>query len=195
MESGGVPSRGGRKALALADAIEPRFRLLVLLALGCGFCMSELMGLRRMDINLHRKVRVFEQKQELKDAGIVRTDPKTDAGKRDIGAGVRGTGVGGTTFACSSGRNPRPRCSPAPRRRASSKRYKAWHKALTVVGLPSDTHPQDFWHLSNTLAAKTHGITLKDLMELMGHKSEQAAMRYLHATAVPTTRWPQLSML
>ena len=60
--------------------------------------------------------------------------------------------------------------------------YRAWHKALAKVGLPDDVKPHDLRHLSNTLAAKTPGITVKDLMARFGHKSEEAAMRYLHAT-------------
>lgn len=42
--------------------------------------------------------------------------------------------------------------------------------------------PHDLRHLHNTLAAKVPGITLKDLMAQMGHKSEEAAIRYLHAS-------------
>jgi integrase len=42
--------------------------------------------------------------------------------------------------------------------------------------------PHDLRHLSNTLAAKVPGITLKDLKARMGHKSDQAALRYMHAT-------------
>ena len=61
--------------------------------------------------------------------------------------------------------------------------YKAWHKALAAVGLPDDIKPHDLRHLSNTLAAQIPGVTVKDLMARMGHKSEQAALRYLHASA------------
>src|SRR5688572_25893238 len=53
--------------------------------------------------------------------------------------------------------------------------YRAWHKALATVGLPDDVKPHDLRHLSNTLAAKVPGITLKDLKARMGHKSDQAA--------------------
>lgn len=173
-----------KKALALADAIEPRYRLLVLVAIGCGFRMGELMGLRRMDVNLFtRMLRLDEQKQELTGLGIVRTEPKTDAGKREVRIPKFLIPELVEHLAQYVGQEPDAPLFTGPRggqRRATV--YRAWRKALAAVGLPADTHPQDFRHLSNTLAAKAQGITLKDLMERMGHKSQQAALRYLHST-------------
>lgn len=173
-----------KKALALADAIEPRYRLLVLVAIGCGLRMGELMGLRRMDANLFsRRLRVYEQQQELRDAGIARTEPKTEAGKREVRIPNFLIPELKEHLRQYVGPEPEAPLFTGPRggqRRATV--YKAWRKALVAVGLPIDTHPQDFRHLSNTLAAKTQGITLRDLMERMGHKSQQAALRYLHST-------------
>jgi integrase len=49
-----------------------------------------------------------------------------------------------------------------------------------VVGLP-DLHFHDLRHIGNTMAA-AQGVSLKELMEQMGHSSPRAALIYLHAT-------------
>ncbi len=57
----------------------------------------------------------------------------------------------------------------------------AWSKARAEVGLP-DLHLHDLRHLAGTLAACT-GAGTKELMYRLGHSSQQAALRYQHATA------------
>jgi hypothetical protein len=52
----------------LADAIEERYRLMVLLVTFCGLRLGELIALRRDRVDvLHRRVIVTEQGQELRD--------------------------------------------------------------------------------------------------------------------------------
>jgi hypothetical protein len=68
------------RALALADAIEPRYRALVLVAKGCGLRMGKLLGHTRADIDLlHRRVLVTKQRQELAQTGITIRPPTTEA--------------------------------------------------------------------------------------------------------------------
>jgi len=56
----------------LADAIEPSFRAMVLLATFCGLRLGELRALRRRHLDLlHRTVNVVEQYQELADGTLV----------------------------------------------------------------------------------------------------------------------------
>ena len=71
-------------AEALATAIRPRWRLLVLLATWSGLRWGELAGLtrRRVDL-LHRTITVVEQLVE-SDAGVFLGPPKTDAGRRVV---------------------------------------------------------------------------------------------------------------
>ena len=170
-------------ALAIADAITRRFRLLVLLVIGCGLRLGELMGLRRRDVDLlHRKLWVLEQKQELKELGIVRTEPKTDAGKRDVEIPAFLVPEIEEHLATFVGADPDAPLFTGPRggeRRATV--YRAWRRAIAAVGLPPGTHIHDLRHLSHTLAAKAPGKTLKDLMKRGGWTSERAALRYLHA--------------
>jgi integrase len=173
------------RAMALAAAIEPRYQALVLIAMGCGLRMGELLGLTRADVDLlHRRVIVTKQRQELAKVGITIRPPKTDAGVRAPEFPKMLTAEIQAHLDTWVDPEPEAPLFPGPKgglRRATV--YKAWHKALAAVGLPDDIKPHDLRHLSNTLAAQIPGVTVKDLMARMGHKSEQAALRYLHASA------------
>ncbi|MGQ0825116.1 MAG: tyrosine-type recombinase/integrase [Actinomycetota bacterium] len=72
-------------ALALVDAIEPRYRALVLLAATGGLRLGELLALRRCDLALDAgTVRVDEQLVQLRDGTQLRGGPKTAAGRRVV---------------------------------------------------------------------------------------------------------------
>jgi integrase len=67
---------------AIADAIEPRYRAMALLATFCGLRVGELRALRQRNLDLlHRSVAVVEQYQQLGDGTLVLGPPKTDAGR------------------------------------------------------------------------------------------------------------------
>ena len=70
---------------AVADAIEPRFRALVLLATFTGLRLGELRALRREGLDLGRcTVQVTEQVQDLTNGTLVVGEPKSDAGRRTV---------------------------------------------------------------------------------------------------------------
>jgi integrase len=70
---------------ALADAVDGRLRALVLLAAWWGLRRSELLALRRRDIDLpHSTVRVERSMHTLRDNSIVIGPPKTPAGRRTV---------------------------------------------------------------------------------------------------------------
>ena len=70
---------------ALADAMEPRYRAMILLAAWCGLRYGELGGLARADIDLvQRTVGVRRQLQELVDGRQIFGPPKTAAGVRTV---------------------------------------------------------------------------------------------------------------
>jgi len=70
---------------ALADAIAPRFRVLVLLAAWCGLRRGELLGLQRADLDLTAgTVRVERSMHQLADGTLILGPPKTDAGRRSV---------------------------------------------------------------------------------------------------------------
>jgi integrase len=167
----------------MADAVGPRFRLLVLLAVFAGLRWGELTGLTRDNVDLDtRIIRVRETVVELKDGSRVFGPPKSNAGLRNVAIPeflVQAVRIHLTLFA-----------SPEPgghlflgERGALLRRTtftKIWNQARIKVELP-DVHFHDLRHTGNTLAATT-GASLAELMARMGHSSTRAAIIYQHAT-------------
>lgn len=170
-------------ALALVEAIEPRYRALVLLAATGGLRLGELLALRRCDLDLEDgTVRVDEQLVQLRDGTQLRSKPKTAAGRRAVAIpsvtvdALREhldqhaePGDDGLVF-CNHG--------GGPLRRATL--YSAWLRARAEVGADNVTL-HDLRHASATLAAQA-GATTRELMARLGHSSPQAALRYQHAS-------------
>jgi integrase len=166
----------------LADAIEPRFRALVLLATFTALRLGELRALTQANLDLlHREVAVVHQIQELADGSLVLGPPKTDAGIRRVAIPAAilpeleshlgrwsAPGKDGLVF---------PGTRRQPLRRATL--YTAWNRARRAVGL-DDFHFHDLRHTGNTLAAAT-GASTKELMARLGHASPRAALIYQHA--------------
>lgn len=169
---------------ALADAIEPRYRVMVLTATFASLRLGELRALTRRHVDLlHRTIKVEAQLQELKDGSISVALPKTAAGVRTVAipGGLvpeleahlgrwAAPGIDGWVFPGTKGQ---------PFRRASF--YTDWKRAAKTVGL-DHLHFHDLRHTGATLAAST-GATTKELMARLGHASPRAALIYQHATA------------
>ncbi|MDQ3980734.1 MAG: site-specific integrase [Actinomycetota bacterium] len=171
------------EVLNLADAIEPRFRAMVLLASFTSLRLGELLGLNRRCLDLDAgTVDVVKQIQELGKGGHYHGLPKSDAGRRTVA--IPGALLPALRLHVSmwAGVGPDDLVFPGrqgkPLRRATF--YKAWHAAVNQVGL---THLRfhDLRHTGNTLAAGT-GASTKELMVRMGHSSPRAALIYQHAT-------------
>jgi len=170
---------------ALADAIDPRYRALVLLATFCGLRVGELRGLRQKNLDLlHREVHVVEQVQQLSGGVQVVGPPKTDAGVRtvaiplaivsDLENHLAGFSVPGPDNLVFTGERDQLV-------RLASLRT-AWLRAVAAVGVNPRLRLHDLRHTGNTLAAMT-GASTKELMSRMGHASPRAALIYQHATA------------
>jgi integrase len=172
-----------QQVYALAQAIGPRYRLMVLLATFAGLRLGELRALRRSRIDISaRTVHVVEQYQELSDGTLVLGPPKTDAGRRTVAlpdvilpeieahlSDFAAPGKNGLVF--SGGED-----KPLNRKTF----YRAWNHATESVGM-TGFHFHDLRHTGNTLAAAT-GASTKELMARMGHSSPRAALIYQHAT-------------
>ncbi|MGH9039670.1 MAG: tyrosine-type recombinase/integrase [Acidimicrobiia bacterium] len=168
---------------ALAGAIAPEFRALVLTGTFCGLRLGELLALRRRHIDLlHGRLTVAEQAQELRDGTVWFGPPKTEAGRRTVAVPPHvlpelethldtyvGTGPDALLFAGAHG-------EPVLRMRF----YRAWRKAAQAAGFPG-VRPHDLRHTRNTLAAAT-GASTRELMARHGHASPRAALIYQHAT-------------
>ena len=171
--------------LELADAIEPRYRAMVLLAGFAGLRTGESLGLRRADVDLlHAEVKVEHQAQEIAGSGRVVLAPKSEAGRRTVAlpavvvdaleehlATFSGSEAGSPVFTGPEGN---------PLRRATFSR--AWRRAVTAAGAPADLRPHDLRRHAATLTARMPGITTKELMARIGHASPRAALIYQHAT-------------
>jgi integrase len=167
---------------ALADAVPPRYRMLILLAAWSGARWGELVALSRDRLDLERgTMRIDRQYVELEDNSLVLDTPKTAAGIRtvhipphllpDLRAHLEDHRNHPTlVFTTGFGR-------PLSRGGFRS----TWVKARQHAGLP-DFRFHDLRHTGNTLAATT-GASTKELMARMGHASMRAALIYQHATA------------
>lgn len=170
---------------ALADAIDPRYRAMVLMATWCGLRFGELAGLARRDVDLTAgTVRVRRQLQELADGSQRFGPPKTEAGKRTVAipphvlveirrhlAAHVGAAADALVFSAPDG----------DLLRRSNFTRRIWAPACQAVGLEGFRF-HDTRHTGNTLAAST-GASTRELMARMGHASPRAALIYQHATA------------
>jgi integrase len=167
---------------ALADAIAPRWRALVLLAAFGGLRWGELAALRRNRVDL--------------DAGTVRVEvsvidieghlsegpPKWDS-RRTVtlpGPIVDELRAHLVRFA-ERGRTGRVFVGPKGGTLRRSNFQATWREATKAVDVPT-LRFHDLRHVGNTLASNT-GANLRELMARMGHASPQAALIYQHATA------------
>ncbi|HEY5786253.1 MAG TPA: site-specific integrase [Microlunatus sp.] len=172
------------EVMLLADAIEPRYRLLVLLAVFGSLRWGELMGLRKTDFDLSVGLVSIERSVSLIGARQVTKRPKTAAGVRTVAlplwlvpelerhfADYAELLPDGRVFVGLYGVTPaRPNFSPI------------WARALKKAGL-SGIHVHDLRHTGNHFAAIS-GASTRELMGRMGHVSVNAALVYQHRTAV-----------
>jgi len=169
---------------ALAEAIDQRYRALVLLGTFGSLRWGELAALRRCDIDLGAcTVRVDRQLTETLDGGAAFGPPKSEAGLRLVPfsdviapdlrwhlACFAQEGDDGLVFTSPTG---------APLRHSNFYR-RAWIKAVERAGM-TGVHFHDLRHTGNMLTADA-GANLRELMDRMGHASTRAAMIYLHST-------------
>jgi integrase len=172
-----------RQVFDLADAIAPRYRALIFLAVFGSLRWGELAALRRRHIDLTSgTLRVELSVVELVDGSLVTGPPKSEAGKRIVTlpafllADIAGhleqfTAPGDNSLVFTGPKN-------APLRRSNFSR--AWRDAIAAAGL-TGFHFHDLRHTGNHIAAAT-GASLRELMGRMGHSSTRAALIYQHRT-------------
>ncbi|WP_328688583.1 site-specific integrase [Streptomyces caniferus] len=168
---------------ALANALGPRWRLMVFLGAYGPMRPEEQAELRRKDVDLDAMtVRVRMAAPELTTGRRAPGDTKSDAGKRLVvlPAFLRTDlrrhldwyaekDPDGLLFVGEKGK---------PFRRSSFGRK--WRKARALVGMPEGFRFYDLRHTGHTLATRS-GATLKDTMVRAGQSSEKAALIYQHS--------------
>lgn len=189
IEGGGVERSPERPLIdteavfELADAIDPRYRALILLiAFGPGARKGEFRAYRRRHIDLlHARIRTEVQEQDTGE-GLVASAPKNDSARwttlpaflldelaRHLDTYAQ-PGPDGYVFTG-------PKGGPI----APVHWYKNFRLAREAVGLP-DLHPHDLRHAAGTFFAQ-QGATTREIMARLGHRSRAAADRYQHAAA------------
>ncbi|MFN8037188.1 MAG: tyrosine-type recombinase/integrase [Acidimicrobiia bacterium] len=168
---------------ALADAVEPRFRVLVLTAGFAGLRFGELAALTRCRIDLDaRTISVVENQVELSGGALLIGPPKSDAGRRTLvipDALVPELAAHLDVFVASDdAARVFTGAKGAPIRRHNW--WAKWSAATEAVGMLGFRF-HDLRHTCNTLTAAT-GASTRELMHRMGHSSAAAALRYQHAT-------------
>jgi integrase len=169
---------------ALADAVVPQYRAMILLGAWCSLRFGELAALTRHQINpIQGVIDVQETLTETADGQHRLGPPKTKAGRRTVTipphivpeveahlAKYVGSGPDALVFPATGG-NGYLRRSNFTRR--------VWKPATEAVGVTLHFH--DLRHSGLTWTAAT-GATLAELMRRAGHASPRAALIYQHAT-------------
>jgi integrase len=169
---------------ALAEAIRPRYRALVLVAAYAGLRWGELVGLRvkRVDL-LHSRITVAEQATEI--AGrFTWGPPKTEAGRRTVTLPAVAAAALAEHLETYSERDPDGLVFPSPEGgllRRSNFGRRVWRPATRAAGLEG-LRFHDLRHTSATLSIAA-GASTRELMARMGHSSSAAALRYQHVMA------------
>lgn len=167
---------------ALAEAMPPRYRAMVLLAAWCGLRYGEVTELRRKDINLALGV-VHVRRAVVKIDGEFHVGtPKSDAGIRDVAVPPHLFPLLTAHLDAHVATSPTALLFPAAdgqRHLAPSTFYKSYYPAREAAARP-DLRFHDLRHTGAVLAAST-GATLAELMARLGHSTAGAAMRYQHA--------------
>jgi integrase len=168
----------------LFDAIEGRYKAMVLLAAWCSLRLGELLALTRADIDFcTNTVRIDKGASELRSGERIVGPPKTEAGIRRVAMPPHVISSIADHLRAFSGPAPEDLVfigtNGVPLRRASF--YAAWGRATKSTGL-SELRFHDLRHTGATWAAAT-GASTRELMARLGHASSDAALRYQHATA------------
>lgn len=167
----------------IANTINQRYQLMILLAAWCALRFGELAELRRSDVDAKNGVlHVRRGVTRSKGARVVK-GPKSQAGKRTVSIPPHLLPMVKTHLRdhATVGRNALlfPSAGDPTEHMAPSTLYRVFYPAREAAGRP-DLRFHDLRHTGATLAAAT-GATLAELMARLGHSTAGAAMRYQHA--------------
>ncbi len=172
------------QVFALSEAIEPRYRALVLMATFTSLRWGELCALRRSDIDMvARIIRVERSLTELENGELTLGPPKTEAGRRTVGFPELISPAVRWHLSCFAQPEDDGLVFTSPAGAALRRgnfRRRVWLPALRKAAVPL-VHFHDLRHTGNNLTAAA-GANLRELMARMGHSSTRAALIYLHST-------------
>jgi integrase len=167
----------------LSRAMPEHLRIVVPLATWCQLRRGEILGLRRMDIDLkHGVIHILQSRTFGMDGKPIMKLPKTSAGRRTIS--VPRPVMKALIRHLETFSSPESEALVIVGREGSTLTRDAlqgsWERARMAIGRP-DLRLHDMRHTGLTLAAAT-GATTAELMHRAGHASAPAALRYQHAS-------------
>ncbi|MFB6663486.1 tyrosine-type recombinase/integrase [[Kitasatospora] papulosa] len=169
---------------AAADAIAPRYRLLVLLAAFTTLRFGELASLRRRDIDTAGRVVLVQRAQaEMQSGKLFDKAPKSAAGVRPVAFPdeILPDVIEHLERYAGAGRDGHIFLGPQGGQLRRSNFRDDWIKARKAAGISADVHFHDLRHTGNNLVAAT--ASTRELMTRMGHSTARAALIYQHMTA------------
>ncbi|MFF9687283.1 tyrosine-type recombinase/integrase [Streptomyces sp. NPDC014623] len=169
---------------AAADAIAPRYRLLVLLAAFTTLRFGELASLRRRDIDTVGRVVLVQRAQaEMQNGRLFDKAPKSAAGVRPVAFPdeILPDVIEHLERYAGAGRDGHIFLGPQGGQLRRSNFRDDWIKARKAAGISADVHFHDLRHTGNNLVAAT--ASTRELMTRMGHSTARAALIYQHMTA------------
>ncbi|MFJ8979702.1 tyrosine-type recombinase/integrase [Streptomyces sp. NPDC102282] len=169
---------------AAADAIAPRYRLLVLLAAFTTLRFGELASLRRRDIDTAGRVVLVQRAQaEMQNGKLFDKAPKSAAGVRPVAFPdeILPDVIEHLERYAGAGRDGHIFLGPQGGQLRRSNFRDDWIKARKAAGIFADVHFHDLRHTGNNLVAAT--ASTRELMTRMGHSTARAALIYQHMTA------------
>jgi integrase len=167
----------------LADAIDPRYRALILLiAFGPGSRRGELRAYRRRNVDLlHGRIRTETQEHDV-PGGVITSAPKNDSSRwTALPPFVTEALSEHLDRYAQPGADGHLFTGPMGGPISSVHWYKSFDLARRAIGMP-ELHPHDLRHAAGTLYAQ-QGATTREIMARLGHRSRAAADRYQHAAA------------
>ena len=177
------PTASVEEVDSLSMAMPEHLRIVVPLAVWCQMRRGEILGLRRMDIDLkHGVIHVLQSRTFGMDGKPIVKLPKTSAGRRSIAVPRPVMKVLIQHLKLFTANEPEAlvvvgRAGVILSRDALQG---SWERARLTIHRP-DLRLHDMRHTGLTLAAAT-GATTAELMHRAGHASAPAALRYQHAT-------------
>jgi integrase len=171
------------QVFAVADAIQLRYRLLVLLGALTSLRFGEFAALRRRDVDPDGgELRVRRSQAELQHGRTIIKDPKSERaplGRHPGGCAPRPARPSRPVLRNRTGRPGVHR--PEGWSPTATKLPPAMEEGTRDANIEEDVHFHDLRHTGNALAAAT-GASTKELMARMGHSSVRAALIDQHAS-------------
>jgi len=165
---------------ALADAVDERYRAMVLLAAYCGLRIGQLGALKQRHLDpMHGTVTVAASARQIPGQGRVVGKPKSRASRRTVAIPPPLLGIIEDHLARYAEPGPDGLVFVGPKGaalNASNFTDGAWKKARQVVGMP-DLHFHDLRHSACQFGAATRPTEVQ-LMAWMGQSSPTMVRRY-----------------